>query len=120
MMSKVYILFLSALVFATAISVQAAETASSNHVVKVVNGISWMSALPKLYPNGCVDRDGHYAPEKCMFETDANGKPIVVDGYFQVDLAESHAEQACRALGARLPTQWEFHKLVRSYKGMYR
>ena len=98
----------------------ASTNAAHPKIVKVVKGVSWMSALPnKIFPNGCTDEQGIIAPEKCAYQQDQDGKPVKVDGYPQVDLANSNAAKACAAIGARLPTQWEYQYLIESYTGLY-
>lgn len=70
--------------------------------------LSWSRALPGKYSNGCVDTKGSYDRNKCSYErgTDAGYSLIVKD---------SAAAEACRSIGAKLPTESEFKSLIRNF-----
>jgi len=72
-----------------------AKTVAAPKIIKVVNGVSWMSALAGTYANGCTEDDN------CTSESN------------------SEAAQACAAFGARLPTFNEYNELIRNYKGRF-
>lgn len=72
------------------------------------NKLAWSKALPGAYTNGCLNAHGILDYSKCVFEKGS-------DGRFRIKVEFSAAAQACTSVGARLPTELEFHSLIRNF-----
>lgn len=82
------------------------------------NDVSWSKALPSRYSNGCVNQNGYFYIYLCrQNENFVNGfsTPVLVNGYYEVDLLRSDADRACYAIGASLPTKRDYQSLVRQF-----
>lgn len=67
-------------------------------------GLRWSKKLSTLYTNGCVDPQGK------------SGGIVMGDGSIcSLNIKDSAAEQACAAIGGRLPTWKEYNGLVKSF-----
>ncbi len=79
-------------------------------------GLQWSQNIG-MFTNGCRGADLRNNEEnrlKCTVETDEQGNPLVdVDGTYMVKSEDSEASQACRKIGARLPTRTEILNLIR-------
>jgi hypothetical protein len=73
------------------------------------NNLSWSKAFTGHYSNGCLYEGKYYYPMTC---TEVESGP---NGDLQVKVDDSAAAQACKAIGARLPTQLEFESLIRNF-----
>lgn len=108
---KVYLFLISAVMFSSH------AFAFDSVYTDPVNRLRWSKILPGSYTNGCVDLNGRNDYSKCTFALNPNGEPILDEaGNPQINIDDSAAAQACRAIGVRLPTLPEAESLLRSFE----
>ena len=88
---------------------QASATEFESVFIDDAYNLAWSRALPGEYSNGCASNTGKFDQSKCTYEMSKDGKALTGTN-------ESQAAQACRDIGARLPTQEEYKRLIRRFE----